>query len=55
MSRLAARASMNKKAKKRNAPPNSYATMPYYFPTEQVDKRALERIRVILEWHFIGA
>jgi hypothetical protein len=27
---------MKKKAKK-NVPPSSYDTMPYYFPTEQVD------------------
>jgi len=26
-----------KKAKKRSVPPSSYSTMPYYFPTEQVD------------------
>jgi len=28
---------LKKKAKKRSVPPSSYSTMPYYFPTEQVD------------------
>ena len=28
---------LKKKAKKKRAPPSSYNTMPYYFPTEQVD------------------
>jgi len=28
---------MKKKAKKEKVPPSSYETMPYYFPTEQVD------------------
>lgn len=28
---------MKKKTKKKNVPPSSYDTMPYYFPTEQVD------------------
>ena len=26
-----------KRAKKERVPPSSYETMPYYFPTEQVD------------------
>jgi hypothetical protein len=26
-----------KKTTKKSAPPSSYASMPYYFPTEQVD------------------
>jgi hypothetical protein len=26
-----------KKKNKRKVPPSSYSTMPYYFPTEQVD------------------
>jgi len=28
---------LKKKAKKRSVPPSSYSTMPYYFPTEQVN------------------
>jgi hypothetical protein len=28
---------MKKKPKKKYAPPSAYSTMPYYFPTEQVD------------------
>jgi hypothetical protein len=28
---------MKKKIKKKGNPPSSYDTMPYYFPTEQVD------------------
>jgi len=28
---------MKKKAKRKKIPPSSYDTMPWYFPTEQVD------------------
>jgi hypothetical protein len=28
---------MGKKPKRKGTPPSSYSTMPYYFPTEQVD------------------
>lgn len=37
--------SMKKRTKKKNAPPSSYHTMPYYFPTEQVDNVGRLRAR----------
>jgi len=40
---------MKKKGKKKRVPPSSYNTMPYYFPTEQVDivrkKMKIKRVR----------
>ena len=40
---------MKKKAKKKRVPPTSYNTMPYYFPTEQIDivrkKMKIKRVR----------
>jgi hypothetical protein len=34
-----------KKTKRKNVPPSSYDTMPYYFPTEQVDNVGKLKLR----------
>jgi hypothetical protein len=36
---------MKKKIKRKNVPPSSYDTMPYYFPTEQVDNVGKLKLR----------